>query len=88
MESLTIRVSRSTHGRLKELADSTGETMADIVEQAVKNYQKERFWAEYQTAYAAVQSDPTASADLQAEIDAWDGPLADGVEDHRDEHSA
>jgi predicted DNA-binding protein len=81
MESLTIRVSRSTHGRLRELADRTGETIADIVDLAVRNYQKERFWADYHAAYAAIQADPSASAELQAEVDAWDSTLADGLED-------
>jgi predicted transcriptional regulator len=85
MESLTIRVSRSTHGRLRELADQTGETMADIVDRAVHNYQKELFWAEYHAAYAAIKADPAAWADLQSEVESWDSTLADGLEDSSNE---
>jgi predicted DNA-binding protein len=87
MDSLTIRVSRSTHGRLRELADKTGETMADIVDRAIRNYQKERFWADYHASYAAIRADPSAWADLQHEIESWDSTLADGLEDASNEHS-
>ena len=85
MDSLTIRVSRSTHGRLRELAEKTGDTMADIVDRAVRNYQKERFWADYHAAYAALQADPSAWADFQGESESWDSTLADGLEEPSDE---
>ena len=85
MDSLTIRVSRSTHGRLRELADRTGETMADIVDLAVRNYQRERFWADYHAAHAAIQVDPSAQADLQDEIESWDSTSSDGLEDSSNE---
>ena len=85
MESLTIRVSRSTHGRLRDLADKTGDTMADIVDRAVRNYQKEQFWADYHAAHAAVQADSPAWADLQQEVESWDSTLADGLEESSNE---
>jgi predicted transcriptional regulator len=85
MESLTVRVSRSTHGRLRELAERTGETMADIVDLAVRNYQRERFWADYHAAHAAIQADPSAWADLQDEVESWDSTLADGLEEQPNE---
>jgi predicted DNA-binding protein len=81
MESLTIRVSRSTHGRLRELAQRTGETMADIVDLAVRNYQRERFWADYHAAYTALQADPVAWADFQSEVELWDTTSADELGD-------
>ena len=85
MESLTIRVSRSTHGRLRELADKSGETMAEIVDRAVRNYQKEQFWAECHAAYAALRADPAAWADFQSEVELWDTTSSDGLEDLPDE---
>jgi len=81
MDSLTIRVSRSTHARLRALAEKAGATMADIVDRAVRDYQRRQFWAEYHAAYAAVQSDPAAAADLRREIEAWDSTRGDGLED-------
>jgi predicted transcriptional regulator len=80
MESLTIRVSRSTHALLRELADKADATMADVVDRAVRDYQRRQFWADYHTAYAALQADPT-SAEYRREIEAWDATSADGLED-------
>jgi hypothetical protein len=39
-----------------------------------------RFWADYHAAYAALQADPTAWADFQDEVEAWDSTSADGLE--------
>ena len=81
MESLTIRVSRSTHALLRELADKADATMADVVDRAARDYQRHQFWAEYDAAYAALRADPAASADFQREVEAWDATSADGLED-------
>jgi len=80
MESSTIRVSRSTHALLRELAAKAGATMADVVDRAVRDYQRRQFWADYHAAYAAIQADPAAAADLRREIEAWDSAVADGLE--------
>jgi predicted transcriptional regulator len=81
MDSLTIRVSRSTHARLRALAEKADATMADIVDRAVRDYQRRQFWAEYHAAYAVIQSDPAAAADLRREVEAWDATRGDGLED-------
>jgi len=88
MESLTIRVSRSTHGTLRKLAEKSGETMTDIVDQAVREYERSRFWADYQSAYAALSAEPSAWADLQGEIESWDSTSADGLEKDSNESDA
>ncbi len=80
MESLTIRVSRSTHGLLRQLAARSGATMTEIVDRAVREYERARFWADYQAAYAAMEADPAGLADLQGEVNAWDATSADGLE--------
>ena len=81
MDSLTIRVSRSTHGMLRDLADKTGDTMTDIVDRAVREYLRRCFWADYHAAYSALQADPQAWADLQDEVESWDSTSADGLGD-------
>jgi predicted transcriptional regulator len=88
METLTIRVSRSTHGALRQLADRTGETMTEIVDRAVREYERMRFWADYQSAYAALAADSSAWADLQGEIESWDSTSADGLEEDLNEIGA
>jgi hypothetical protein len=81
MDSLTIRVNRSTHGRLRELAAKSGETMAEVLDRAVRDYERAQFWADYQSAYASLKGDPAAWAEFQGEAEVWDSTLADGLED-------
>ncbi len=80
MDSLTIRVSRSTRATLGDLAEKTGVSMLAIVDEAVKLYQEKLFWAEYHEAYSALKADPAAWADYQKEIAGWDATMADGLE--------
>ena len=87
-ESLTIRVSRSTHGLLRELSERTGETMAEIVDRSVREFQRQRFWEDYHAAYAAIQADPSPQADLECEIELWDLVSADGLEESPNEERA
>jgi hypothetical protein len=54
--------------------------MTAILEAAVKEYQRQRFWAEFHAGYAALRADPEKWADYQKEIEAWDVTLADGLE--------
>jgi hypothetical protein len=35
----------------------------------------ERFWADYDAAYSALQADPAAWADFQSEVELWDTTL-------------
>ncbi len=85
METLTIRVSRSTHAILRELAAESDMTMAQVVDESVRELRKKQFWADYHASYAALKADPDAWADLQEEVEAWDVALADGLEVPSDE---
>jgi predicted transcriptional regulator len=80
MESLTIRISRSTHARLRALAEKADATMAEVVDRAVGDYERRQFWADYHAAYAAIQADPTAADELRRETEAWDSTCGDGLE--------
>jgi predicted transcriptional regulator len=77
--SLTIRVSRSTHEALRELASLTSKPMIEIVDEAVEELKKKRFWGDYQASYAALQADADARADYHDEAAAWDTTSADGL---------
>jgi hypothetical protein len=81
MDRSTIRISRSTHALIRGLADEERTTMAVIVDRAVEDYRRRRFWADYHAAYAALRADPAAMADLQRETAIWGATHADGLED-------
>jgi hypothetical protein len=82
-QSLTIRVSRSTHELLRDLAARSNTTITAVVDEAVGDLQRKKFWADFNAACAAVQADSAAWADLQAEDAAWEQTLADGLEEER-----
>jgi predicted transcriptional regulator len=78
--SLTIRVSRSTHELLRDLASKSDTTITAVVDEAARDLQRKRFWADFNAACEAVEADPAARADLRQEDAAWETTLADGLE--------
>ncbi len=80
MESQTVRISKETHATLRRMAEEAGIPMTAVLDAAVKEYQRQRFWAEFHAGYAALRADSAKWADYQREIEAWDVTLADGLE--------
>lgn len=80
MESQTVRISKETHGTVRRLAEQAGMSMTAIIEAAVKEYERQRFWDEFDAGYDALRADPEKWAEYQKEIEAWDTTLADGLE--------
>jgi hypothetical protein len=85
MNDHTIRVSRTTHDVLRDLAARSKTSIGVIVDQAVEEFQRKRFWEEYHEGYAKLASQPEAWRDLQEETGLWDTTVADGLEDKPDE---
>jgi predicted transcriptional regulator len=79
MASTTVRVSQHTHEVLRELAAATGESLQQVLEDAVERYRRERFFADLHAAYARLRADQTAWREELAERAALDGTLADGL---------
>jgi hypothetical protein len=52
--------------------------MAAIAEEAVKEYERKKFWENYYAGYKALKADPIAWEEYQDEIKFWDTTLADG----------
>jgi hypothetical protein len=81
--SLTIRVSRSTHELLRDLAAKSNATITAVVDEAVRDLKRKKFWADFNAACEALEADPVAWADLQQEDAAWEVTLADGLEEEQ-----
>ncbi len=77
--SLTIRVSRSTHEMLRSLAKSSNSTITAVVDEAVRDLQRKKFWADFNERCAAIKADPVAWDDLLQEDATWTTTLADGL---------
>ncbi len=80
MKQRTVRVTEETHRILRELTTRSGEPMTMIIGRAVEQYRREQLLAEANEAWAALQADPAAMAEIEAEQALWDQTLGDGLE--------
>jgi hypothetical protein len=79
MASTTVRVTEQTHALRRELAAATGEPLQQVLEDAVEQYRRERFFADLHAAYERLATDQAAWRDELAERADLDGTLADGL---------
>jgi hypothetical protein len=75
----TVRVSESTHRALRRLIAVSGKSMTAVLERAVDRFEREQLFAEADAAWAAIQADPAAMAEIEAEQRLWDQTLMDGL---------
>jgi hypothetical protein len=78
-----MRVDRETHVAIQQLAHEEGMTMQEVMAKAVETYRRQRILEEASAAYAEMRSNPQAWAAEEAEREAWDNTLMDGL--HEDE---
>lgn len=75
----TVRVSRTTHRRLQELAHEVGVTMPELVDRLIEADHRRRLFDRANEAYAALQADRAAWDEELSERRMWDAALADGL---------
>jgi len=63
------------------MAQSSGRSMQDIMEEAVAAYQGRQLLEATNAAYAALKDNPEAWLELQEERADWDITLDDGLEE-------
>jgi predicted transcriptional regulator len=76
MENIATSVRITATALLSALAGKTGKSKAQIVEEALRDWEDRMFWTEVQQAFAA----SAESAGLRAERELWDRTVADGLE--------
>jgi len=81
MSTTTIRVRSKTRATLRELANSAGLSMQDVLDQAVEQLQRRMYLEGLKADYAALRADSKASRDFDREAALWDRATADGLED-------
>jgi hypothetical protein len=81
MSTTTIRVAIRTRDLLHELAHRSGVSMQSVLEHALEQYRRQQLLDATNAAYATLQTDAVAWADLERERMAWDQTLSDGLED-------
>jgi predicted transcriptional regulator len=80
MSTMTVRIHEDTHRSLKDLAQQTGEAMADILATAIEEYRRQHFLKGLAADFAALRRDPAAWEEELREREAWDTTLGDGLE--------
>lgn len=75
----TVRITEGTRTLLKELAAREQITMQAVLEKALEEYRRRSFLESVNEGYAALQADPAARAQIEAERELWDHTLGDGL---------
>ena len=78
MASETVRIKPETHAKLRHLADESGKSMPEMLDQAVESLRRQRLLDSANEAYARLKQDPKQ---WQAELEEralWEATLADG----------
>lgn len=80
LESPNIRISAQSKAILRELAEREGKPMQTVLDEAIEQYRRDRFFRELDEGYAQLQADPQAWQEELDERHLWDSTLADGLD--------
>lgn len=81
MAGTMVRISETARTNLRALATQSHETMQEVLERAIEEYRRKRFFDELDAAYEALRRDPNEWQGVLDERAAWDQTLMDGLED-------
>jgi len=77
----TVRISKEARATLRELSKQTGQSARDLLERSLRAYRDQLLLDQANAAYAALDADPKASAEMLEERGAWEATLVDGLAD-------
>ena len=75
-----LRVSKEIHEKLRDFARQEGISMQSVLEKALDEYQKTRFFDSLDAGFAALKRDPEAWAEELKERRLWETTLMDGID--------
>jgi predicted transcriptional regulator len=81
--STTVRISRKTWKSLRQIAEQTGMTMQEILEDSVEGYRRKQLLEETNKAFLALKKDAKQWRKELEERHIWDRSLADNQEDNK-----
>ena len=71
----SVRITATANALLSDLAAQTGKRKAQIVEEALRDWEDRIFWAAVQSAFAGAPE----SDELRRERDLWERTVRDGL---------
>lgn len=81
MATSTIRVRRHSHEALKQIAESTGQSLQDALDRAIEDLRRRVYLEGLNADYAALREDSSVWAAFQKEAAEWDATNEDGLEE-------
>jgi hypothetical protein len=75
-----LRIGEDTHHVLRELARLEGVSMQVVLDKALAEYRKTRFFDSLGAAFGALKNDPKAWSEEEQERQAWAATHSDKVE--------
>ena len=75
-----LRISKETHELLRELARKEGASMQGVLDKALTEYQKNRFFDSLDAAFGALKADPQSWKEEQKERGVLANTLLDDME--------
>jgi hypothetical protein len=80
MATTMIRIRPASRQALKEMAALTGQSMQDVLDQAIEERRRKLYLDGLNADYAALKRNPKAWADFNKEMAAWDAANHDGMD--------
>src|SRR5438132_3243950 len=80
MSAPTVTISEKSYQLLKQLAEQTGQTTVDVLDEALDTYRRRLFFEQLNAGYAELRADSEAWADHLSERKLWDATLMDGLD--------
>lgn len=80
MASTNIRIDRTTHQKIKDIAGRENKPIGGVVADVIQRYEDEQFWRNAHAGYQRLRDDPEEWKAYQDEIRIWDVTLMDGLE--------
>jgi len=81
MKTARIEIGEDAHAALLKIAEESGKPIAELVAESVELLSRERYVSRLNEDYAAILADPIARQELEQELEAWEGTVADGLDD-------
>jgi hypothetical protein len=81
MATIMVRLRPDACRALKEISESTGQSVQDTLDRAIDDLRRKVYLEGLNADYAALRHDSKAWSGFRREVEDWDSTDADGLED-------
>lgn len=74
-----VRIDEQSHQRLKRLCQAEGCSQSHLLQRLLEHYETQLFFGQLQEGFQRLSEDRQGWADYQADVEAWNGTLNDGL---------